>query len=75
MSLLPSLPPEIRIERDGATVYADADGVQVAMETGEDVALVTLLVPIELLRALKHLLSHPQLTDLLGEPDARPPVA
>lgn len=75
MSLLSSTLPEVRIERDGATIYADADGVQVAMEPGEDAAVVTLLVPVALLRALKHLLSHPQLTDLLGEPDARPPVA
>lgn len=69
--------PEVQIERsaDGAIVYADAEGIQVAIDTGDDVAVVTVVLPIEVLRALKCLLSHPQLADLLGEPDARPPVA
>ena len=36
MSLLPSLPPEVRVERDGATIYADADGVHPAAQLMND---------------------------------------
>lgn len=67
----------VRVELDGAVLYLDAEGVQLSIEDGEGVGLITLPVPISLLRAARAILTHPQLSALLDahEATARPPVA
>lgn len=69
--------PEVCVERsaDGSVLYLDASGVQLATEAGDAVAMLTVVLPLELLRALRALLNHPQLAALLDAPEVHPPVA
>jgi hypothetical protein len=55
--------------------YFDCGGIQIAIEPGDGVAMITILVPVEMLQLLRALLTNPQLAALLSGLDARPPVA
>lgn len=73
-------PPAVEVERDpeSRVTYLEVGGLQVALEdTPSDVVLVTLALPVELLSALRALLTHPQVSALLNvtEATAHPPVA
>jgi hypothetical protein len=58
-------------------LYVEADDILISAERGDTEALVTLSIPVSLLRALRAALNHPQLIALLEEPvePASPPVA
>jgi hypothetical protein len=62
---------------DGPVLYVEADDILISAERGDAEALVTLSIPVSMLRALRAALNHPQLVTLLDEPaePASPPVA
>jgi hypothetical protein len=62
---------------DGPVLYVEADDILISAERGDVEALVTLSIPVSMLRALRAALNHPQLIALLEEPvePASPPVA
>lgn len=73
-------PVAVEVERDAESrvTYLEAGGVQLAVEDAPtDVLLVTLAVPVELLRALRAVVTHPTVAALLDahEATARPSVA
>jgi hypothetical protein len=65
MSTIPLSPSSVTIEREGPILYLDVDGVQVALEDGDD-AQVTLTIPVAILRALRVALNHPQIVAILA---------
>jgi hypothetical protein len=76
-AILPVMPPEVCVEQsaDGSVLYLDAAGVQLATEAGDSVAVLTVAVPLDVLRGLRAILNHPQLAALLDAPEVNPPVA
>lgn len=80
MSFPVIVPDAVEVERDAESrvTYLYALGASLAVEDVPDGAAdITLTVPVALLRALRALVTHPQVAALLdaAEATAHPPVA